>query len=197
MTEETKIGQEEFSTVEVCAPYTLNVSVRGTSDLLFHKYSIEESIEGDNKRKGSKKYPEPDTYLYKDEQNRICIPSEHFRMSVVYAAKFRKDPRSPKKSMLDLMKAGVFCEEDLIPLGKSTPDYYHRARVKIGSAAIVRVRPALLKGWECKLSFTIILPEYISQEFFHEVLIDAGRLCGVGDFRPTYGRFQVTKIEVR
>jgi hypothetical protein len=30
----------------------------------------------------------------------------------------------------------------------------------------------------------------------HDVIINAGRLIGVGDFRPTYGRFIVTKFDI-
>lgn len=39
------------------------------------------------------------------------------------------------------------------------------------------------------------LPEYISPELLHALLTDAGRLIGVGDFRPTYGRFRVIRFE--
>ena len=41
------------------------------------------------------------------------------------------------------------------------------------------------------------LPEYVSPSDLNEVIQSAGRLIGVGDFRPTYGRFQVVKFEVQ
>lgn len=177
--EETAIGpQENLSEIDVCSPFSICAHIRGTSDLLFHRYSVEESLEGERRRKGSKNFPEPDTFLYRDDKDRICIPSEHFRMAVIHAAKFRKDPRSPRKSMMDLCKARVVCEEPhLIPLGKNKPDYYHKCRAGIKGNAITRIRPAFLKGWECKTTFTILLSEYISEELFHEILVDAGRLC--------------------
>jgi hypothetical protein len=31
----------------------------------------------------------------------------------------------------------------------------------------------------------------------HQVLGDAGRLVGVGDFRPTYGRFAINKWNIQ
>jgi len=182
--------------VDVGVPYSVQVHVRGTSDLLFHRWSCDENEEGNRKRKGSKKFPEPDTFLYRDEKNEICIPSEHFRQAVIHAAKYRKDPRSSRKSLRDVCQAGIICEEpQLIPLGKDKPDYYHKCRVNIQRNSITRIRPAFLKGWECKIVFTILLSEYISEELFNEILIDAGRLCGVGDFRPTYGRFQVIQFK--
>ena len=50
-------------------------------------------------------------------------------------------------------------------------------------------------GWRAEFVFLVNLPEYVSFGMFHGLLIDAGRLVGVGDFRPTYGRFQVVAIE--
>jgi hypothetical protein len=38
------------------------------------------------------------------------------------------------------------------------------------------------------------LPEYVSPEMLHGLLTDAGRLVGLADFRPTYGRFRVTQF---
>jgi hypothetical protein len=52
-------------------------------------------------------------------------------------------------------------------------------------------------GWEATFDFMVNLPEYISPEMLNEVIASAGRLIGVADFRPTYGRFQIVKFEVR
>ena len=42
----------------------------------------------------------------------------------------------------------------------------------------------------------VTTPQYIDPRMLNQVLGDAGRLVGVGDFRPTFGRFSVTKFEV-
>ena len=42
----------------------------------------------------------------------------------------------------------------------------------------------------------VLLPEYISPERLHATIVDAGRLVGIADFRPTFGRFNVTNFEV-
>lgn len=52
--------------------------------------------------------------------------------------------------------------------------------------------PALKAGWEVEFDIQINLPEYIDPAMLNEVIANAGRLLGIGDFRPTYGRFQVT-----
>jgi hypothetical protein len=40
------------------------------------------------------------------------------------------------------------------------------------------------------------VPEYITSALLLDVTQIAGRLVGIGDFRPTYGRFQVIRWEV-
>jgi hypothetical protein len=54
----------------------------------------------------------------------------------------------------------------------------------------------LRAGWQASFVFAVNLPEYVSQEMLLGLLTDAGRLIGVGDFRPTYGRFQVINFSV-
>jgi hypothetical protein len=54
----------------------------------------------------------------------------------------------------------------------------------------------LRAGWQAEFIFMVNLPEYVSQEMLLGLLTDAGRLVGVGDFRPTYGRFQVVAFGV-
>jgi len=51
-------------------------------------------------------------------------------------------------------------------------------------------------GWKCKTNFQILLPKYISPALMNETLQYAGRIVGVGDFRPSFGRFQVTGFDV-
>jgi hypothetical protein len=58
------------------------------------------------------------------------------------------------------------------------------------------VRPAIKAGWAAEFIFLVTLPEYISPDMLHGLVSDAGRLVGVLDFRPTYGRFSVTKFDV-
>jgi hypothetical protein len=58
------------------------------------------------------------------------------------------------------------------------------------------MRPAFLKGWSAEIDIQVLVPEYIDYSFFSEVLEMAGRLIGVADFRPTYGRFQVAHCKV-
>jgi hypothetical protein len=58
------------------------------------------------------------------------------------------------------------------------------------------VRPAIRTGWKVEVDFMVTLPEYVSPEMLQGMVVDAGRLIGVGDFRPTFGRFNMTGFEM-
>jgi hypothetical protein len=68
--------------------------------------------------------------------------------------------------------------------------------VQVQRNAITRIRPAIKAGWEATFVMLVNLPEYVSPEMLLGLVNDAGRLNGIADFRPTYGRFQVTGFEV-
>ena len=148
--------------------------------------------------KGSKAKKEDDweSYLYRNDQGAICIPGEYVRQSIIEASKYRQDPRSPRKSAKDLYKAALISLTDLASTGAKEPDYLDRRRVTVMRAGITRVRPALNAGWRAVFQLMIQTPEYISPQVLNSVIADAGRLVGVGDFRPSYGRFNVVGFEV-
>jgi hypothetical protein len=117
-------------------------------------------------------------------------------MSLIGAAKFRQDPRSPRKSAMDLFKAAVVSVTQLASLGVKDWDYEDRRRVLIQRNAITRSRPAFRAGWKVKIQLQVNLPEYVSPSLLNEVIASAGKLIGIGDFRPTFGRFQVVGFNI-
>ena len=192
------VSNEGLSVIENSMPYAALIAVTGTADLLFHRWSVD-GIEAKSKAaKGSKAKKEDDleTYVYRNQHEELCIPGEYVRMSIINAAKFRQDPRSPRKSAMDLFKAGVAVLDPLCSLGTKEWGYVDKRRVMIQRSGITRSRPAMRAGWECEVLLQVLLPEYITQEILNEVIQSAGRLIGVGDFRPTFGRFQVTRFSI-
>lgn len=185
-------------TIEASAPYTVGVTIKGTADLLMHRWNCEAVTAKASAAKGSKakKTDDIESYVWRNDDGLICLPGEYLRQSVIHAAKYKQDPRSPRKSAMDLFKAGIVCTTQLADLGKEKWDYEHQCRVTIQRNGVNRVRPAMKAGWVAQLDFEILLPEYINPDLFQETLTAAGRLVGVGDFRPTYGRFAVTAFEV-
>jgi hypothetical protein len=179
-------------------PYVANVSIRGSADVLFHRWNAE-SVETKGKaakNSAAKKTDDVESYVYRDEKGMICMPGEYMRGAIIQAAKFKQDPRSPRKSAMDLYKAAIVSLTPLASLGTKSWDYEDRRRVVIQRAGINRIRPAMRVGWTCDFRFLVTLPEYVNQDQLHEVVTLAGRIGGVGDFRPTYGRFSVVKYSV-
>jgi len=189
--------------IAVGQPYMVDFTIEGVSPLLFHRWSNEAVAEKAAAAKGSraKKTDNIESYLYRCDNGNIGLPGEYVRQSIVSkkegAARYRQDPRSPRKSAVDLFTAGIVSLTDLADLKIKDPDYIDRRRVLVQRNAITRERPALRVGWKANVTFMVLLPEYIDRMTLLDVLTNAGRLVGVGDFRPTYGRFNVTKFEVR
>ena len=185
------------STIARAEPYHVTVTICGTSDLLFHRWNCEAV---DEKRKAAKNSTaktdhDVEIYVYRNETGELCIPGEYLRQSIILAAKYRQDPRSPRKSAMDLYKAGVVSLTDLSPLGVKAWDYEDKRRVVVQRAGVNRIRPAMRKGWKATFDLMILTPEYIAAQDLNDVIANAGRLVGVGDFRPTFGRFQIVAYE--
>lgn len=185
------------ATIDESQPYRVAVQLTGTADIMFHRWNSQAVDEKSKAAKNSKakKSDDWESYLYRNSSGEICIPGEYIRQSIITAAKFRQDPRSPRKSAMDLYKAGVVSLTPLAGTGKSAPDYLDTRRVVVMRAGINRTRPALREGWKAEFEFLVLTPEYISAMDLHGVLTQAGILVGTADFRPTYGRFAVTSYE--
>lgn len=180
----------------IITPYRVEVTIEGVAAILFHRWSVESVEAKANAAKGSKakKTDDVESYLYRNGTGDIAIPGEYLRQAIIAAAAYRQDPRSPRKSAKDLYKAAIISLTDLASTGAREPDYLDRRRVCVMRAAVTRVRPALNAGWSATFQLMIQTPEYISPQTLNAVIADAGRLVGVGDFRPSYGRFVVTRF---
>lgn len=180
--------------VQFQMPYRVLVSIQGVCPILFHAWNCE-SVESKGKaKKGSaeKKTDDVESYVYRNDKKEICIPGEYLRGAIIAAAKFQQDPRSPRKSAADLFKAALVSLTPLASLGAKDWDYLDRRRVCIQRNAITRSRPAMREGWKAQFILQVQLPEYVDEHLLNSTIQAAGRLIGLADFRPSYGRFTVT-----
>lgn len=194
ITEPTNGGAEAISFSE---PYILRVVLEGASDMLFHRWNTDAVNEkaAAAKNSAAKKTDNIESYVWRNDANELCVPGEYLRQAIIHAAKFRQDPRSPRKSAMDLYKAGVVALTQLASLGVTDWDYLDTRRVMIQRAGINRTRPAMRVGWQAEFELMVNLPEYIARNDLRSVIEQAGRLVGLGDFRPTYGRFGVVRFD--
>jgi hypothetical protein len=196
-----RVTNDGAKPIDASAPYTVAVVIQGTAPILFHRWSVEgvAAQQAAAKNSEGKKQDNIESYVYRCADGTIGIPGTYLKAAISNpqgAAKFRQDQRSPRKSALDLYRAGVVVTTDIASLGVKGWDYLDRQRVMVQRNGLTRIRPAMLAGWKAHFEVSVLAPEYIPACDLHEVLAMAGRLVGIGDFRPTYGRFAVLRFEV-
>lgn len=137
---------------------------------------------------------------YKTEDGLYFHPSEAFRSAMLAACSGRK---INKRSAKAIISGSVFPAEHRVLLldakGKPIKGFsIHTARVVIGKSGILRARP-MYDPWSAKLALEIDGDFIPDPSVVTDLLNIAGRICGVGDYRPdtskgrsgagTFGRF--------
>jgi hypothetical protein len=187
-----------LSGIEMEIPFRVEVTIEGVAPILFHAWNCE-SVESKGKAaKGSKekKTDDVESFVFRNSKGEICLPGEYLRGSIIHAAKFQQDPRSPRKSAMDLFKASIVSLTELASLGSKDWDYLDKRRVVIQRNAVTRSRPAFKEGWRATIILMNNLPQYINPQLLNSTIQAAGKLIGVGDFRPSFGRFNVVGFDV-
>lgn len=131
---------------------------------------------------------------YWDEAAGFYIPGQNFDATFLAGAKLSK--------LGTHWKRGALVLEDKVRLlhdGPTNPDdlwMSHRHRdcraVKVGAAKVMRYRPIFL-DWAAELSVTVN-QEVLNVNEAKKALEDAGRLIGVCEYRPRFGRFEVAYV---
>jgi hypothetical protein len=188
---------EHEGVVELSSPFVAEVSIEGTEPILLHRYDCESVAAKGAARKGSKekKSDNLESYVYRNEKNQIVIPGINFKACLCETAKFSQDPRSPRKSARDLFRAGIKVVNDA-SFGHVNWEYVDKRKVSVQRNAVTRQRPAFGPGWELTYQINVLLPEYIDKNWLQEIVTRAGRVTGLGDFRPDFGLFNVNQFKV-
>lgn len=196
--------------------YTVNCSVRGTSPLLQHKYGIavmQGQMTGAGKKSSASDYStEWMRTMYVTADGWLCQPATHIEGAMTEAGKLFTIQGRKGKTYRDVIRAYCYVspdellhlddngnaiaapKEDLLdnPTDRLSVSVM---RVKVQRAAIPRLRLQISEGWN--LNFSIFVQDdQLRPDVVRTVLGEAGRAVGIGDYRPRYGRFEVTKFEV-
>jgi hypothetical protein len=180
-------------------PYSAQVTIEGTAPILFHGYNVESVQEKAAAAKGSKakKSDDVESYVYRTDDGRLGIPGLMFCAAIAHAGRRVQDPSSPRKSMLDLCKAAIIPLDDVASLQPDTEawDYLDVRRVVVQRNAVPRERPAMRAGWRITFNLLVNAPEYINPMMLRGLITKVGKFSGLGDFRPTFGRFDIVGFE--
>lgn len=132
--------------------------------------------------------------LYTDDSNRVVIPANNLLGCVLKGGKqFKLGPK---------INAGVFETAEFTPLHYDGPKdlaklYEHGGftdsrLVVIQRARIVRTRP-IFREWSLTLELNVNT-DVIDVADVVQAVTRAGEVIGIGDYRPRYGRFVVTRM---
>lgn len=183
----------------------------GTTPLLMHNARLSnptDEIAKAMKRVSSKRTKTDDDHeelarlehmgsLYFDDDMGPFIPGQNFERCLVDAARVTK---AGKK-----IERGVFVETNINPLAYDGPrtidelwkddNFRHVASVKVQQNRVTRTRPQF-RTWAVDAD-GMFDPAVISLEELAEIAETAGRMIGLGDWRPRFGRFdpQVEAID--
>lgn len=134
--------------------------------------------------------------LYVDDKRGLVIPSHVLKACFVNGAK--KSKRGPQTksglfvadhAVLDFTgKPDQINEETLNELFHAG-DHHLTCGVKVGMAKVMRTRPQFI-GWSLTVGIQYD-PDLLNPHDIQDILTDAGRQVGLGDWRPEYGRFTV------
>jgi hypothetical protein len=172
--------------------------VEGISSLLMN--SPHGMARGGSAKLDTKKIPSPEdeaaSKVYKQDDGTLFLPSISFRSSLLKGCTGR---RIGKVGAATRVAAGVFNVETETPLfdpesGEPIKDYrVHVTRCVVQRNGVMRARPEIPR-WAAEVVFEVD-DDFVTVEQVKELLGIAGRIAGVGDWRPEkkgpYGRFKV------
>lgn len=184
--------------VQYDQPYVMETQIEGTAALLFHRYDCEAVEAKARAKKGSheKKTDNLESYVYRvPGSNELGIPGINFKQCLAHSARFNQDPRSPRKSAMDIFKAGIQVMPEVATLKVKHWDFEDKRGVIIQKSRIARIRPAMKPGWTATFFVRVLLPDYIAPDLLYEVITRAGMTVGLGDYRPEHGLFLLKKFE--
>jgi hypothetical protein len=184
------------------AEFTLDIT--GTSPLLMHSARLSDPLDDAtralSKVHGKRKKTEDDHRelarlehlgsLYFDESLGPFVPGAN-----IEACLFRG---ASKYKLMSALKSAMLIPEEVNPLVYKGPrsvvglwedkTFVHRASVKVGTNRVIRTRPVFTR-WALTAAGSLDT-EVIDPDSFEQIVETSGRLIGLGDWRPRFGRFE-------
>lgn len=133
--------------------------------------------------------------LYVNDSGVPVIPGECLESMIVEAAK--------KNRLGKPTKAAILIENDypIIYDGPKDPEkmwedgrFRDTRRARVTASAVMRTRPKF-NNWELRNVVINFLPDQINREDLIRYLQVAGRIIGLCDFRPKFGRFDFEVVK--
>jgi hypothetical protein len=156
---------------------------------------------GGSERKGERDSPErKDVFVkaYSDADGKLYQPAVMIHRAMIRAASSYKMPGGGRKAITPLIAGAIAFEPEAIPhLNQNWVVDSRTVVVPATKGRINRHRPRLDK-WELRFEMKL-MDDRLQPGMVQRILEDAGRLVGIGDYRPEktgpYGRFRVAEFK--
>lgn len=133
--------------------------------------------------------------LYTNEDGAPILPAANLERMIRDGAAKSKQGKT--------VQAGCIVPDDapVLYTGPKKPDdmwasqnFFGRQSCKVGQQRVIRTRP-YFREWECKFS-VLVAEDVVNPDDLKKFVEVAGRLVGIGDWRPRHGRFEVKNFKV-
>lgn len=180
---------------------TFEVTIDGISPILVNRFKEQSEVPIKMKKAGKTNYGTPreqaEKAAYLDSSGKAWIPSTWVKGAIANVSSDYKLPASRKSVKSVIGGAVVPIEEKCYFLQK-----YTKKNIEIDSRPCVVQRFRIMRHrarfekWTVKVALEIE-DSILDPDNVHEMLCDAGRRSGIGDFRPSkggpYGKFKVVQ----
>jgi hypothetical protein len=136
--------------------------------------------------------------LYQRSDGTIYLPSENIEAAVALGVSkvARKIGKKNVRAMFFVDGDGDFDFDGKNPTDANKlfedKNFVLTKMVKVGNARVPRTRP-VFRSWSAKFKM-LYFEDQINVDILKDAVAAAGRLVGLGDWRPKYGRYIVTKF---
>jgi len=197
----------EIENLTITKPRIYLVTIQGMDSLLFNKMPDlgKPKTEDADQSKIDRTELERLTWReksYYDESGMVYMPGENIHECLKEGSQYwgQKIQGEGNKTYTDVVKSAVICEsmnfgihkdsEEIIPFGKMVNG--NPSKGKKSGSKVYKIRP-LLRPWGGEFKMHVfdarLLPAILKT-----IISYAGAFRGLGDWRPIYGRFELTDI---
>lgn len=187
---------------------TFQMEIQGIAPLLMHSARLADPMDDATKAlaavTGKRKKTDDDHVevarlehlgsLYISQEFGPFVPGQNLEAALFRGAARTKQGTALKSALLvpmnvnPLLYRGPRTAEELW----ADKTYVHRSSVKVGTSRVIRTRP-VFPTWSVAFEGELDL-EVVDKGSLQTIADTTGRLVGLGDWRPRFGRFTVTSL---
>lgn len=196
----------ELKPLVITQPALYEVTIKGLDGILFNRMLSEQEMTDGSNAKEDKTEREWRIWrkkAYVDDNGMLYIPGENIHECMKQGSQYwgQKIPGEGNKTYTDLIASAVICEsinlgvhvngDELIPYDKMVNG--NPSKGKKSGTKVLKVRP-LLRPWDGTFRMHVF-DARLTPDVLNVIIAYAGTFRGLCDWRPQFGRFEMTEIK--